>query len=210
MRAMMLVGWGAGGCGDLDRDINRPPPIAGIGDDGDGEDADAGDDRGGASDDADGGDASGGGDAGDPNANDGGNDTSDPSAGDADAGAGDDRPGISGKLKKKDGEHIDVPVLCVVRVYEPGSIDPSTGEELGSFLEYPMTVWAFPQHFDLTALELAEFGETSGYVAAYCDQDGSGTVDASDRIGGQFPALPMELVPIPGANEVWLHLGALD
>ena len=73
-----------------------------------------------------------------------------------------------------------------------------------------MMVWSLPQHFELAASELADFGDVAGHVAAYCDADGSGTVDDADRIGGFYPALPMELVPVPGAQEVWLHLGALD
>lgn len=194
---MMLTGWGVGGCGDFDRDIHRPPPIAGIEGDDDAQ-ADVDDDEGEAGDD-EGGDAEG-----DGNGNEPGDDGNDGGS------VGDERPGISGKLKKKDGEHTSGPVLCVVRVYEPGAVDPGSGEELGASLEFPMTVWAFPQHFELTASELARFGQTSGYVAAYCDQDGSGTVDEADRMGGQYPGLPMELVPIPGASEVWLHLGALD
>ncbi len=215
MHVALAIGWGASGCNGLDRDIDTPPPIAGFGDDGDDEDGsldggDAGGDQGGA----DGGD--GGGAGGDPDGNgngngndDGGsNDGGDP--GDPGAGQDDGRHGISGKLKRQDGASVEGPVVCEVRVYAPEQIDPNTGAVQGTGLSFPMTVWSFPQHFDISAQELGNFPALSGYVAAYCDEDGDGTVDESDGIVAHYPELPMTLVPVPGAEEVWLYLGHLD
>jgi len=213
MHAALAFGWGASGCSGLDRDIDAPPPVAGFGDDGD-EDGnldggDAGGGQGGA-----GGD--GGGAGGDPNGSgngngngDGGsNDGGDP--GDPGAGQDDGRQGISGKLKRQDGASVEAPVLCEVRVYTPEQIDPNTGAVQGTGLSFPMTVWSFPQYFDITAQELGNFPALTGYVAAYCDEDGDGTVDESDGIVAHYPELPMTSVPIPGAAEVWLYLGHLD
>lgn len=56
------------------------------------------------------------------------------------------------------------------------------------------------------APRIAGIEDVDGQSASGGDPRG----DASDaeRIG-KLPALPMQLVPIPGAIEVWLHLGAL-
>src|SRR5215207_6332849 len=94
VHAMIPIGWGAGGYGDFDRDIDPAPPIASIGDAGDEESAHCGDARGDAGDAGNGGDASR-------------EDVTGDSGDDADGGS----DPSAGKLKKKEGEPIERPML---------------------------------------------------------------------------------------------------
>jgi hypothetical protein len=99
------------------------------------------------------------------------------------------------------GATVRLPITCRVTFYEPGQIEPSTGETQGGFLFQlgGFTIDMFPQNFEIESTEVPMVEEgVEGYIVAQCAADDDGLFD--DGLIGYYPALPLQRVTVPASN----------
>ena len=94
---------------------------------------------------------------------------------------------------------ITTPLNCALRLFEPGGIDPATGNVIQIGLQIPVTVQQFPTAYQVSIDDAAGVigpGQAV-YAAVTCDVDGDGLFD---NVGGFYPALPLELFQLPATG----------
>lgn len=94
-----------------------------------------------------------------------------------------------------------LPIECRITFYEPGQIEPSTGETQGGFLFQlgGFTIDMFPENFEIESTEVPMVEEgVEGYIVAQCAADDDGLFD--DGLIGYYPSLPLQRVTVPADN----------
>lgn len=95
--------------------------------------------------------------------------------------------------------NIVTPLNCALRLFEPGGIDPATGNIVDVALQVPLTVQQLPHPYQVGINDAAGviMPGQAVYATVTCDIDEDGLFD---NLGGFYPQLPLELFQLPSTG----------